>query len=359
MRNRPIQYVVTAFMAIAFMLVSGISFAGTKEDEHRNSEDIRNEISELKRDVKSATNDMELIRRDQLNYSIEKNLLKEAYSSNIESIQIIISIVLGIFTVLGYLGFKNINQLKDSYAKELEELKEIKSDFEKQLRILKEKHEEFESKVDSVNETQDRRLKLLELIEKVSEIIRAGQWKWALEHIAVGLEIDPQNLTLLTQQGLCQGKLGEFKKAIATWKKILESSNADKSTVASAVVNSLEYLALENNREEFDLLISKYQNEVEQYQAGGAATAYLKALIALVGNDLMSAITELEGFASKFRGIQKNHIEGWSFDEVLNLALKWEDGYKKQLVLNTTNFFSGAIPSDNFISFLVEVKAKL
>jgi len=346
------------YIALFLLLFSSFSFAATQRSEHGNSEDIKNEISELKRDIKSSENDVDLIRRDQLNYSIEKNLLKEAYSSNIQTIQIIISIALGVFTILGYLGLKNINQLRDSYTKELEELKKVKSDFEKQLQTLKEKYEEFQNKVDRINETQDHRLKLLELIEKVNEIIKTGQWRWALEHIAIGLEIDPQNLSLIAQQGECQGKLGELKKAIATWKKIIESSNADKSTVIRAVVNILEYLALENNKGEFDSLISKYQNDVDQYR-DGAVNAYLRSLIALVGNDLTSAIAELESFASRFTGIQKTYIEDWSFYEVWNVALKWEEGHKKELILKTINFFGGHLSSDHFISFLTEVNALL
>lgn len=349
---------LTRYLAIVLLLYSGLSVAATHENEHKNSENIKDEISELKRDVKSAVNDVELVKRDQLNYSIEKNLLKEAYSSNIERIQIVISIVLGGLTILGFLGFKSISQLKDNYEKELDDLKKLKQDFENQLHTLKEKQQEFESKVDSVNETQDRRLKLLELIEKVSGIIKSGQWKWALEHISIGLSVDPQNLVLLSQRAHCLGKMGEFKKAIAAWKQILESSQADRATIISSVENILEYLALEDNKEEFNSLVSKYQNELDQHR-DGAITVYLRTLMLLVGNDLKAAIPELERFASKFTGIQKNHLEGWSFDEVWSVAMKWEDGLRRQLLFGCVQFFKGETIADNFIGLLSEVKTKL
>ena len=70
------------------------------------------EIAINKRAIEFLQNDIKEVRRDQLNYQIEKNLLKEAYSSNYTTIQIIISIILGIFAILGYLGIKSITSLK-------------------------------------------------------------------------------------------------------------------------------------------------------------------------------------------------------------------------------------------------------
>jgi hypothetical protein len=43
------------------------------------------------------------VRRDQLNYKIEKDLLKETFSSNYQTINIVLAIVLGIFTIVGFL----------------------------------------------------------------------------------------------------------------------------------------------------------------------------------------------------------------------------------------------------------------
>ncbi len=40
------------------------------------------------------------VRRDQLNYKIEKDLLKEAYSSNLQIVNAVIAIALGVFAVL-------------------------------------------------------------------------------------------------------------------------------------------------------------------------------------------------------------------------------------------------------------------
>jgi tetratricopeptide (TPR) repeat protein len=262
--------------------------------------------------------------------------------------------VLGIFTILGYFGLKSINQIKENYINELDNLKKIKVDFESQLNLLTQKQKDFESKVETVNETQDRRLKLLELIEKIGGLIRGKQWKWALEHIEVGLKIDSKNLTLLQQQGHCLGKLGQFSKAITSLKKVLESDQAEKGDVIDAIVNILEYLALDNNIVEFNKLISEYQYEIDQHR-NDSTTVYLKALVLLTGDAWKDAIQNLIEFASRFKGSQRKHIETWDFDEVLLAAQRWGDETKKKILDETIKFFNGEVSSDSYIDFLSKI----
>jgi len=42
------------------------------------------------------------IRRDQLNYKIEKDILKEVYSSNIATINLVITLILAVFGIIGF-----------------------------------------------------------------------------------------------------------------------------------------------------------------------------------------------------------------------------------------------------------------
>ena len=49
------------------------------------------------------------IRRDELNYQIEKDLLKETYSSNLQTLNLVLTIVLGLFSIIGFLGIRDIH----------------------------------------------------------------------------------------------------------------------------------------------------------------------------------------------------------------------------------------------------------
>src|SRR5688572_24563921 len=48
------------------------------------------------------------VRRDQLTYQIERDLLKEAYSSNLETVNLAITLGLALLAVLGFAGVRSI-----------------------------------------------------------------------------------------------------------------------------------------------------------------------------------------------------------------------------------------------------------
>ena len=66
------------------------------------------------------------IRRDQLNYRIERDLLKEAFSSNYQTINIVIAIILGVFSVIGFLGIRDIGTIRRQYFNELNKLNDLR-----------------------------------------------------------------------------------------------------------------------------------------------------------------------------------------------------------------------------------------
>ena len=57
----------------------------------------------LENELKKLSDQVTEVRRDQLNYQIEKDLLKETYSSNMDTINIVIAIILAIFGIIGFL----------------------------------------------------------------------------------------------------------------------------------------------------------------------------------------------------------------------------------------------------------------
>lgn len=345
---------ITSLITASLLVFSFASFSAPNGSQSQLNENIQSDIRQLKHDVKTTASDIEILRRDQINYHVEKNILKEAYSSNIQTINIVITIVLGVIGVLGYLGIRSIKEVKSDYAAELIELKGLKTNFELELQTLVTKQKEFESKIGDLavtNEKQDRRLKVLELIEKVSELMNSKQWQWALEYISLGLDIDNENVTLLSQKTTCHGKLGEFTSAIESCKKIIELEPEHKRDVH--ILNLLEYTALSNQQNEFANIYVAHKDKVDQYKSGNVIT-YLSALACLIKGDLQQAVKILDAFVKKFPDATNRFLDAWSFDEVSNVISRLPEGKQKDLLVKMVHYFNGQISSNDFEAYLAQ-----
>lgn len=347
--------IVASLLTYSFTIFA----APQKEFQVQLDKDVHGDVHQLKLDVNSAINDIEILRRDQINYRIEKDILKEAYSSNLQVIDKAITIALAVIGVFGYLGLRSIKELKFDYTKELDDLKKLKINFEVELQSFVNKQKEFEIKIvdlAATNEKQDNRLKVLELTEKVGELIRNKQWKWALQYIPVGLEIDPNNIPLLTQKSFCHGQMGEFTSAIDACKKIIELEPKNSQTKA----NLLEYLAISGQKIEFENSYATYKAEIDQFASqfvNGSLIDYFKILLSLVTGDLKTSISNLDAFMKQYPVVgTRKHFENWSFDEVHNSALKFPPGSQKDLLVTTVQYFNGTLASENFVTYLAQLK---
>ena len=342
------RVLITLFITAILLTYSSSSFSKKNGSQGQLIENVQSDIRQLKWDAKVATNDVEILRRDQINYRLEKDLLKEAYSSNLETINLVLTIVLGVIGILGYLGIRSIKDVKSEYTNELNELKGLKTKFEVKLEELVIKQEDFESKISDlskINEEQDNRLKVLELTEKVSALMRDCNWRWALQYISIALDIDQDNVPLLKQKSICHGNLGEFSLAIDTSRKLLEL-DTDPKGVSAIVVNMLEYLALSNQPNEFANIYAAHKDKVDQYQDGNVYV-YLDILCYLIKNDLAEAVNRLSVFAKKFPDITKKFLgENWKFDDPSFVASNLPAGRQKDLLLKTIDFFDGKISSN-------------
>ena len=155
------------------------------------------------------------------------------------------------------------------------------------------------------------------------------------------------NVQLLSQKSICHGKLGELSSAIESCKKII--GVAPENIVAKA--NLLEYLALSGQKDQFELAYAAYKNEIDQYEDSNVIE-YLNILLDLMTGGLKAAVVGLDAFAKKFPGGARKHLGTWSFDEVLNLALKLPAGKQKELLVSAHHFFNGAMSSDDFVTYL-------
>lgn len=318
---------------------------------------IQSELIVLKDELKENQKDLDKVRNEQINYKIEKDLLKETYSSSFNTVNTVVSVIFAAVTLLGYLVFRNIKEIQSEYKNELESVRVVKNSFDAELDNLKSKQAEFESafvSISKTNEDQNQRLKTLELIEKISNLVQGKHYEWAQRHIAIGLDSDPNNFYLLGYKAQCHGKMGEFHAFIDSSKKILDLESNDSSKLSTAL-NLLEGYAITNQMDEFNSLYSLYKDSVIKNE-NGAVNAYLKALMSISSGNIIDAIRELKSYVEQnFDTQPRKHLGLWTFDEVSIYLNNLADEKSKHLMLTSIRFFNGEMSKEEFISQLEQL----
>lgn len=164
------------------------------------------------------------IDNNQLNYKIEKDLLKETYSNNYENINLIVTLILAVMGILGYLGLKDIGGVKKEYMSELSSLKTLKSKFEIKTKELDERKKEFDLEIKSMieeNNKQNQRIKFIELKDKAESYLREDNITSALEFINAALEINPKDVSVIIYKARVLSRLNNFSESIAYYKEAI------------------------------------------------------------------------------------------------------------------------------------------
>lgn len=336
------------------MAVTGI----VKVDDKQKIIAIQSDLINLKDEIKENQSDLNKVRNDQVNYKIEKDLLKEVYSSSISTVNTVVSVVFALITLLiallGYLGLRNIRVIQAEYKKELENVKAVKNSFDYELNNFKSKQVEFDSefeRISKTNEDQNQRLKTLELIEKISNLVQGKHYDWAQRHISIALDSDPDNPYLLRYKAECHGKMGEFHALVESNKKLLDLESNDSSKLATAM-NLLEGYAITNQRNDFNSLYSLYKDSIIKDENGGV-NAYLKSLMSISLGNIADAIKELKKYSDQDVNAQpRKHLGEWSFDEVSIYLNNLTDEKSKNLMFTAIRFFKGELNTEEFINFL-------
>jgi len=257
------------------------------------------------------------IERDQLNYKIEKDLLRETYSTQYQTIQLVLSIILGIFTVLGYLGYRSVDRLKKEYSDGLARLNLSRDASEKQLSNLAEALARADRKLgelQSVNTDQSRRIELLELKDNIATRIRDGQFYRAVEYADLALEIEPEDVEILSLKATGLSRLGRYPEVIPIFAAMLDRD----PNLAVAAHNLAEYYLILGQHEEYDQL--KNDRAPAHFPPDKPLSLYFEILSAFLRNDPtafkthLMRLVDLHGDAS-----QRNLVTGWNFWELGSL----------------------------------------
>jgi len=250
------KHIIVGIMLIVFALISNAQTAEPAK-EQRTLLPITVEASSLHSQttdeaLQRVSDQLSEVRRDELNYRLEKDLLEKAYGSNLQIANGVIAAALAFFSLVGFFGMRDIHAQRREYMAELEKLQSLRADLEAKLSDMLRSKEELGrgmKDIEKASATNELRIKVLELQEKANALLfQQLNPVRALEYVAVGLDIDPHNAVLLWQKGTAQWRLGQLVPALATYKELLE---IDPNNLGNGA-NALELAVLAGDESFFE-----------------------------------------------------------------------------------------------------------
>jgi tetratricopeptide (TPR) repeat protein len=293
---------------------------------------------------------VKMVQQNQLNYSIEKDILKENYKSTFDRINITITIVLGLFTIIGFFGLKDLNSVKRTYTEELSNLKNLHEEFKLKTRDFdstKKAYQEELEKILKENKDQTRKIQILEFKEKIRDKFKNNNYTEAMEYCVVALSIEPEDQTILELKGRIHMRLGQVRDSIKTFENLVQLDPKNESSIANLV--ETYYLANDldkgrkliiQNKSYFDLKckgkLMQLLDIIEIYQTKSKDELINKISTQIEKGDLDQ---------------KQKRIEGWDLTEALYSTLYSTD--EKALVLrNFFWFWDGQISAKDLIKRL-------
>ena len=215
-------------LLIFFILfsISFIAIAASKDVAVTTSREVENKLYDLEHKVK-------IIDANQLNYKIEKDLLKETYSNNYDKINIFITFTLGFIAIIGFLGIRDINAIKEKFEKELNEIKEIKNQFDLKSNEFDDNKKKIDGELKTiieVNQEQSSKIKFIELKEKIGSLYNDRKLTLALEFTNAALEINQSDPSCLNVKGSILIQLNQIPDGLAAFHKAIQDNPDDTSS---------------------------------------------------------------------------------------------------------------------------------
>ena len=158
-----------------------------------------------------------------------------------QTINMVITFVLGVFAFLGYLGIRDISTIKKEYLLELSKLKETKDDFERESNVFHEEKIKIQNELKSileVNNLQNDKIKFIELKEKVSFHIKKNNPSLALQYANAALEVTPDDPELIYYKAQLLLQMNQTEAALEMYKAAHELNPED----AASKLNYVECL---------------------------------------------------------------------------------------------------------------------
>ncbi|SFR44335.1 Tetratricopeptide repeat-containing protein [Marinobacter gudaonensis] len=255
-RNLLVMIVLVTLLPLGLQAADDVAVNNTQQQEVAALD-----AQKFRDDIESLNRSFDEVRRDQLNYKIENSLLKEVYSSNLETVNTVMTIALALFTVLGFLGVRGIFSLRGEFRGELSTFQNVTSEAQKRLDEIERSHKNISEQIHRLNrenEEQNARISTMELHDQAASAFQKNDFERTIELMSLALEANPQDVEAMNQKAMAYISTGKYTEAAALLNKAIEV-NPDFS---SAVQNLLEALICAGRIEDFDIVLNKHRFEI-------------------------------------------------------------------------------------------------
>jgi tetratricopeptide (TPR) repeat protein len=305
----------------------------------------------INRKLDNLEHDVKQIETNQINYKIEKDLLKETYSNNYEKINFFITLILGVMGILGYLGLKDMSTIKKEYEQELNELRRIKGEFDfksKEFDSDKKKFDEDFKSIIKENEEQSRKIKFIEMKDKVRSLIKENSLTGALEFANEALNITDDDKDLLNLKGIILCRLNQMNEAVICFQLALKNNPNDSATI----LNSTECFYFSRNIDAAKELINKHKTLFEQKE--NTKLLELLKIIELFFLEKKKELLDIvkQNIDSNNLKSKNKYINGWDLKEALHFIHYQPESELKTIVQNIFWFYDAQISGETLLKIL-------
>lgn len=277
--------------------------------------ELQDSIRNISSEINILRYEFEVIKRDKLNYNIEKELLKESFSSNLQVINIVIASILLFFSIFGgifgYVGFKNILETKKKFDSELDALSKLRISYDKRFGALVSREKVFNDRmveIERTNATQSKKIRILELKNSIKEAQKNKNYNHAIGLINIGLEEEPNDYNLNAMKSDCYMLLKNYRMALSSTLKALNIAKDSKNEMILVnVYNSLEFSLF---IEDIPLFEKQKQKHIE-YLKYDTINVYLDGMALFLKNEIYSLTKLLTEYISANPKLLV--FPGWSF----------------------------------------------
>ncbi|MBD3892209.1 hypothetical protein [Olleya marilimosa] len=335
-------------LIILFYLFINFSFS-----QNKDSIEVRN----IKYEIQRLETQLNTVEKNQLNYSIEKDLIRETYSSNYERISLIITIILGIIGVIGYLGIKDINTIKKEYITELEKLKGLQVEFKSKSKEFNIEKSKFDSEIRKIlleNENQNKKIKFIELKEKIKNFLIENKLIDALEFIGVAHELSPENETILEYKARTLCRLNKLEDSLSVNKELYEKFETKKHAL-----NLIECMYFAKDYNNLKPLLEKYKVDLEEKNEGKVSKIFnlFKLYHTNQKDKIIRTVKEIIDFNDL--DTTSKRITEWDLTEAKFVAQHLPDSTYKNQIQNVIWYCDGQINGKNLCDRLkIEIAEK-
>jgi tetratricopeptide (TPR) repeat protein len=306
--------------------------------------EIDSRITKIESSFTDLSRKVEIIDQTQLNYKIEKDLIRETYSSNYKTINSVISIALGIIAILGFVGIKDISKTKDKYEEELKALSALKLEFEQKTKEVEKESDDLNTAVSELikgNQEQDRKIKFLELKDRMIALEKEGDNMQSLEFANLALELQPEDELCTNYKSNLLVRLNQLPLAT----KILREWIKKHPENEGSIVNFVEQLYFAGDFEQADKIINDKPQVFRDKQLNGKLPEFL-GLFKLFHNVEIDKLKQVVTSAVSHENMKYRYNDGsWSFKEALHFIHYCPDSEQKRLLqhflLYLNNQFTG------------------